>query len=329
MSDQSVPAATEAPAENESPETDGDFRRDIVDGLSSPYRRVPSKHLYDHRGAELFERICELPEYYPTRTEMGIMKSQLGEIAAAVGTDARVVEYGSGASTKTRMLLDRLDSPAVYHPVDISRRQLEQTAAALDSEFPELEVRPCHGDFNTRLDLDSSEPENGRTIAYFPGSTMGNLPIDDAEALLRRTRELVGRDGAFLIGIDLVKEVETMERAYDDAAGVTAEFNLNLLDRMREELGAEVDRRAFRFQSGWNPARSAIESRLVAHRSTEIVIDEHRFAFEAGDFIHTEDSRKFDLGHFLPHAKRCGFEESRIWTDPNGWFAIILLESAA
>lgn len=327
MSDQS--ATTDARAESEAPETDADFRRDIIDGLSSPYRRVPSKHLYDHRGAELFERICELPEYYPTRTEMGIMTSRLDEIAAAVGTDARVVEYGSGASTKTRMLLDRLESPAVYHPVDISRRQLEETAAALDGEFPELAVRPCHGDFNTPLDLDSSEPEDGRTVAYFPGSTMGNLPIDDAEALLRRTRDLVGRDGAFLIGIDLVKKVETMERAYDDEAGVTAEFNLNLLDRMRAELGATVDRGAFRFESGWNPARSAIESRLVASQATEIVIDEHRFGFEAGDFIHTEDSRKFDLEHFLPHARRCGFEEARVWTDPNDWFAIILLESAA
>jgi len=311
------------------PETDDDFRRDIIEGLSAPYRRVPSKHLYDHRGAELFERICELPEYYPTRTEMGIMSTKLGEIAEAVGEHARVVEYGSGASTKTRMLLDRLESPSVYHPVDISRRQLVETARALDGEFPELDVRPCHGDFNERLELDSEPPEDGRTIAYFPGSTMGNLPVDDAEGLLRRTRDLVGRDGAFLIGIDLVKDVEVMEKAYDDAAGVTAAFNLNLLDRLRSELGAEVDTQAFRFQSGWNPARSAIESRLVATRPTDIVIDEHRFGFAEGDFIHTEDSRKFDLEHFLPHAERCGFAEAKIWTDPKDWFAIILLESAA
>jgi len=311
------------------PETDDDFRRDIIEGLSAPYRRVPSKHLYDHRGAELFERICELPEYYPTRTEMGIMSTKLGEIAEAVGEHARVVEYGSGASTKTRMLLDRLESPSVYHPVDISRRQLVETARALDGEFPELDVRPCHGDFNERLELDSEAPDDGRTIAYFPGSTMGNLPVDDAEGLLRRTRDLVGRDGAFLIGIDLVKDVEVMEKAYDDAAGVTAAFNLNLLDRLRSELGAEVDTQAFRFQSGWNPARSAIESRLVATRPTGIVIDKHRFDFAEGDFIHTEDSRKFDLEHFLPHAERCGFAEARIWTDPKDWFAIILLESAA
>ncbi len=311
------------------PETDGEFRRDIVEGLSAPYRRVPSKHLYDHRGAELFERICELPEYYPTRTEMGIMSTKLDEIADAVGDNARVVEYGSGASTKTRMLLDRLESPSVYHPVDISRRQLVETARALDEEFPELDVRPCHGDFNVRLELDSTSPGDGRTIAYFPGSTMGNLPVDDAEGLLRRTRDLVGRDGAFLIGIDLVKDIEVMERAYDDAAGVTAAFNLNLLDRMRSELGAVLDPGAFRFRSGWNPARSAIESRLVASRPTEIVIDEHRFDFDEGEFIHTEDSRKFDLEHFLPHAERCGFAEAKIWTDPKDWFAIILLESAA
>lgn len=311
------------------PETDADFRRDLIAGLSAPFRRIPSKHLYDHRGAVLFERICELPEYYPTRTEIGIMQTRLDEIAAAVGVGARVVEYGSGASTKTRMLLDSLEDPAVYHPVDISRRQLEETAAALDAEFPDLEVRPCHGDFNTSLDLDSETPQDGRTVAYFPGSTMGNLPLDDADGLLRRTRDLVGRDGGFLLGLDLVKDVETMERAYDDAAGVTAEFNLNLLDRMREELGAEVQRRSFRFQSGWNPARGSIESRLVATRPTEIVIDEHRFAFDEGDFIHTEDSRKFDLEHFLPHAERCGFGASTVWTDPKGWFAILLLESAA
>lgn len=314
--------------ESSAPETDHSFRDDIVDGLASAHRRVPSKHLYDQRGAELFERICELPEYYPTRTELGIMRERLGEIAGAVGRGARVVEYGSGASTKTRMLLAELDEPAVYHPVDISRRQLEETAAALDSEFPGLEVSPCHGDFNARLVLDETVAAAGRTVAYFPGSTMGNLPTEDADALLQRTRELVGDDGAFLIGIDLVKEVEVMENAYDDAAGVTAEFNLNLLDRMKSELGAELDRDDFRFKSSWNAERSSIESRIVADRPTDIVLDGTRFEFASGDFIHTEDSRKFALEDFLPHAERRGFADAKVWTDPREWFAIVLLEAA-
>ena len=157
---------------------------------------------------------------------------------------------------------------------------------------------------------------------------MGNLPVDDAESLLRRTRELVGDDGAFLIGLDLVKDIEVMEKAYDDAAGVTAEFNLNLLDRMKSELGAEVNRGDFRFQSGWNAARSTIESRIVAERPTGIVIDGTRFEFAPGDFIHTEDSRKFDLEEFLPHAEQHGFGSARVWTDPRDRFAIVLLEAA-
>ena len=173
------------------PETDHSFRDDIVGGLASGHRRVPSKHLYDRRGAELFERICELPEYYPTRTELGIMRDRLGEIAKAVGRGARVVEYGSGASTKTRMLLAELDEPAVYHPVDISRRQLEETAA-LD-RVPGLGVSPCHGDFNARLVLDEAIAAGGRTVAYL----VRRWAPGGCDALLQQTRELVGDDPAF------------------------------------------------------------------------------------------------------------------------------------
>lgn len=311
------------------PETDSGFLADVVQALDSTHRRIPSKHLYDRRGAELFERICELPEYYPTRTEMGILERRLGDISEAVGPAARVVEYGSGASTKTRMLLRALQRPAAYHPVDISRRQLEETSRALVRDFPGLDVIPCHGDFNDVLELDSTSGEAARTVVFFPGSTIGNLPADDADTLLERTRRLVGDGGAFLLGIDLVKDRAIMEAAYDDAAGVTAEFNLNLLDRMQRELGADLKRGDFEFRSGWIPERSAIESGLVAIRPTTIELDRRRFELEAGDFIHTEDSRKFDLDRFLPHARDVGFASSSVWTDDDGWFGVVLLEATA
>ena len=309
-------------------ETDGSFRRDVVEAITSKHRRIPSKHLYDARGASLFEDICELPEYYPTRTEMGVLRAYLPEIAAAVGEGARILEYGSGASVKTRLLLDHLESPLVYHPMDISRQQLAETAMQLGRDYPGLDIEPIHGDFNAEVEIVSAGRDHSPLVAFFPGSTLGNLDPEDADGLIRRTRSLVGERGGFLLGVDLVKDVSVMEDAYADAAGVTAAFNLNLLDRMVVELGAVLDRDAFKFESGWSNARSAIESRIVATRSTSIELDGRVHPFEAGDFIHTENSRKFDLDGFLADATALGFPKSKVWTDDAGWFAVILLQAS-
>lgn len=309
-------------------ETDESFRRDVVEALTSDHRRISSKHLYDARGASLFEEICDLPEYYPTRTEMRILKAYLPEIAEVLGAGVRILEYGSGASVKTRLLLDHLESPTVYHPMDISRQQLVETALQLGRDYPELDVEPLHSDFNAQVEISSATRDDAPLVAFFPGSTLGNLDPDDAENLLRRTRSLVGDRGGFLLGLDLVKEVSVMEEAYADAAGVTAAFNLNLLDRMVAELGAVLDRGAFRFESGWSDERSAIESRVVATRSTAIELDGRVHPFAAGDFIHTENSRKFDLDGFLADATALGFPKSKVWTDDAGWFAVILLQAS-
>ena len=274
------------------------FLRDATAGLSRSGRKtLPCKHLYDARGVELFEEITRLPEYDLTRTELGILRARLPEIAAALGPGVRLVEPGSGSSTKTRELLAALEQPAEYVPVDIAPEFLAAGEASLAEALPGLRVTPVEADFTAELALPDAPAGTRRTVVFFPGSTLGNFGPREAKRLVDRLARLAGLPGggAMLIGLDRVKPPSVLLPAYDDAAGVTAAFNLNLLVRLNREAGEEVlPVDAFRHEARWNAEASAVEMHLVAERAVEAELLGERIRFEAGETIHTESSHKFD-----------------------------------
>ena len=304
-----------------------EFLRDALGGLQASPKTLPCKYFYDERGSKLFDDICELPEYYPTRTELGIMERHGDDMAAVLGPACLVVEYGSGSSMKTRLLLDRLEEPAGYVPVDISREHLLASAAALAAEYPTLEVLPVCADFTQPFELPAPSRSPKRTAVYFPGSTIGNFTTDQAEGLLRQVRELVGPGGSLLIGVDLVKEAAVLERAYDDAAGVTAAFNLNLLERMNRELGADFDMERFRHRAVWCAEPSRIEMHLVSQTDQTVQLGTHRISFAAGESICTEHSHKYSRESFAAIAGRAGLDVERIWTDDAELFSVQALRA--
>jgi len=300
------------------------FREDVVAGLSATPKSIPSKYFYDRRGSKLFGRICELPEYYPTRTEISILEERGEEIAAAVGPGREVVELGSGNSRKTLLLLDLLESPGGYVPVDISDAALRAAARRLAEVHPEIPVRPVHGDFLDSVDL--PPPEAGRRLVYFPGSTIGNFAPPVALGLLRRMADAAGPGGGLLIGIDLKKDRAVLEAAYDDAQGVTAEFNRNLLVRMRDELGADVPLDAFGHRAFYDADAGRIEMHLVNVPGAPIRLDGREFPFRPGETIHTENSHKYDPREFADFAAGAGFRHVATWTDAKDWFGVQLYE---
>jgi dimethylhistidine N-methyltransferase len=303
------------------PETS--FRDDVLAGLGATAKSLPCKYFYDEQGSALFEQICELPEYYPTRTELAIMRSEARRMAEEIGPDALVVEFGSGSSTKTRLLLDQLQRPAGYVPVDISGAHLEASAAALRAEYPRLEVVPIAGDFTRTFELpDSLCAVAKRIVVYFPGSTIGNFTTIQAEQLLGSIAALVGPGGGLLIGADLVKATDVLERAYDDAQGVTAAFNLNLLARINRELGADFQTEHFRHVARYDEARARIEILIESLREQQVRIDGHSIRFEAGEHILTEYSHKYTLNGFAALARVAGFEVARAWSDPESRFSV-------
>jgi dimethylhistidine N-methyltransferase len=293
-----------------------------VRGLSCSPKTLPTAFLYDPRGSDLFEQICELPEYYPTRTELAIMDRHLDEMAAVLGPDVHLIEYGSGAGIKTRHLLQALHSPVAYAPVDISRDFLMASAAQLAGEFPKLEVLPVCADFTQPFDVPNPARRARRRVLYFPGSTIGNFRHDAAARLLAQMADEVGSSGAILIGVDLVKDVETLEAAYNDAQGITAQFNLNLLRRMNDELGCTFDLDAFEHRALWVPDRGAIEMRLYARRAQSVRVGSCRFDFEPGEWIHTEDSHKYTPEQFAALAARAGLRVHTVWTDERSLFSV-------
>lgn len=300
---------------------------EVLEGLAATPKVLPPKLFYDHRGAELFERICELPEYYLTRTEIGILESRGTEIAAAVGTGACMVELGSGAGAKVRLLLDHL-RPTMYVPIDIARLQLQSVARELANDYPWIEVHPVCADYCRPLHLEFF-PRGARRVVYFPGSTLGNFERAEAETFLENLRDLAGTDGALLISIDLKKEPRRIEAAYNDAAGVTAEFNLNMLARLRHDLGAEVNPDGFRHRAFYNREAGRVEMHLISRRPQAIVVDDRTFHLEEGETIHTENSYKYSIGEFQDLAQRAGYRPVRVWTDPEELFSIHLLKPEA
>jgi len=303
------------------------FREDVINGLSQSPKQLKCKYLYDKRGSELFDAICETNEYYLTRTELAIMHEHGQQMATAIGSHALVIELGSGSSLKTPLLLEHLQSPAAYVPVDIAEQHLLAAADAIAARFPEIPVMPVCADFTQPFAVPEPPQPVRRRAVYFPGSTIGNFEPDHARKLLTQIADLVGRNGGLLVGFDLQKDVDTLEAAYNDHEGVTATFNRNLLVRMKNELGAEVSVEQFNHRAEYNAKRGRIESYLVSAASQRIAIGEHRFSFEPGERIHSENSYKYTLESFTQLAQACGFARSRIWTDPNVWFAVGLFET--
>ena len=300
------------------------FLSDVLEGLTRSAKTLPCKYFYDARGSALFDRICTLPEYYPTRTELAILRRHAGAMAAAIGPRCLLVEYGSGSSTKTRLLLDRLADPAAYVPVDISREHLLQSAAALAAHYPRLRVIPVCADFTRPFAL-PDVPDAARAVGYFPGSTIGNFAPADARKFLADVAEQCGPGGALLIGVDLTKPRSVLEPAYDDARGVTAEFNRNLLRRANRELGADFDLAAFDHRAFWNASLGRVEMHLVSRRDQVVRIAGQAIPFAKGESIHTENSHKYELAGFAALAAAAGFTVERVWTDDAELFSVQLL----
>jgi dimethylhistidine N-methyltransferase len=300
----------------------GDFRSDVINGLSQKPATLPCKYFYDERGSELFSRICELPEYYITRTELRILTDNAREIAATVGPGIGLVGFGTGAGTKTRLLLEQLQEPVAYVPVDISKEQLLNSCAAFSRQFPSLEVLPVCADYLQPLVLPEPVRPPERVIVYFPGSTIGNFEPDLAGEFLKRLRNVAGNGGGLLIGVDLKKDKHIIERAYNDSAGVTAAFNLNLLVRANRELGADFDISQWRHQAVYNPNDGRIEMYLISQRSQAVRIRDEPFQFAEGEKITTEFSYKYSRDELVALAKAAKFEFQRVWTDDAQLFGL-------
>lgn len=304
------------------------FLEDARAGLSRAQKSLPCKYLYDSRGAALFDEICELEEYYPTRTELGILVADGGELSRLIGPRCLLVELGSGSGRKTRLLLDRLESPAAYVPVDVSGAQLEQTAAIMRRAYPRLRVHPVCADFTGPLELPPL-PASERTVVFFPGSTIGNLHPIAAARFLGRLARLCGPGGGMVLGVDLDKDPETLDRAYNDAQGVTAAFNLNLLTRMNRELGADFDVSSFRHLAFYDTALRRIEMHLVSTREQVVHLGPTELVFGEAETIHTECSYKYDLDGVREIAASGGFELQRAFVDPQRLFAVCYLTVSA
>ncbi|WP_119419207.1 L-histidine N(alpha)-methyltransferase [Desertibaculum subflavum] len=295
-----------------------DYAQALLEGFAGPQRRIPCRFLYDDEGSRLFERITELPEYYPTRTEMGLLSAHAREIAKLAGPKVEVVELGAGASRKVRLLLDALEAPAGYLGIDVARTALTEACTALARDYKSMKVRALVADFT---DVDRLPPPNGWRLAFFPGSTIGNFPPEQAAGLLDRWRRLLaGSD--MVIGVDLQKDPSVLLPAYDDAAGVTAAFNLNLLARANREAGADFDLAGFRHVVHYEPALGRMSLYLESLRDQQVAIAGRPFRLDAGERIHTEDSWKYTLDGFRDLVTRAGFEHLRAWTDDRLRFSL-------
>jgi len=311
------------------------FERDVLAGLAQPRKAIPSTWLYDRRGSELFEQITRVESYYPTRNETQVLQAAAHEIAEAAGPRAIVVELGSGSSRKTRRLLDALDTPQAYLPIDISSQFLHASVAALPSLYAGLRVMPIAADF-TRIEslpeltlLRAGVADRGRCVVFFPGSTIGNFTPEAAVALLRRIRRWAGPDALLIVGADGTQDPAVLIPAYDDPGGVTAAFNLNLLVRINRELTADFDLDAFRHEARFDAQSRRVEMHLVSRRSQRVSVLGRRFDFSAGESIHTENAYKYSLHAFEQLAARAGWLHAQRWIDGQARIAVHVLEPVA
>jgi dimethylhistidine N-methyltransferase len=299
------------------------FLSDILQGMRKRPRSLPCKYFYDEIGSRLFDEICELEEYYLTRTELEVMQRFAGEMTEQIGPGVRLVEYGSGSSIKTRILLDHLERPVAYVPVDISREHLQRTADELSVAYPDIEILPVCADFMERFDLPEPDRTPTHSAVYFPGSTIGNFQPADALRMLARIAPLCGTGGGLLIGIDLHKDVEIIEAAYNDKHGVTAEFNLNLLHRINRELEADFDTDNFSHRAVYNTDLKRVEIDLVSDVAQTVCIDTELFEFKAGEAICTEYSHKYTIDGFADMAGDVGLTLRRHWMDDDALFGVL------
>lgn len=302
------------------------FAADLHAALGRTPKAISPKYFYDEAGSRLFEQICELPEYYPTRTELGLLQRHARDMAAQMGHRVQLVEYGAGALRKVRLLLDAMPRDSVqFVPVDISGPHLLSACDSLAADFPGLDIQPLVADFTRQHSLPPC-PSGARRVGFFPGSSIGNFTPAEADAFLRLAAgELAG--GGLLIGIDLVKDHDVLHAAYNDTAGVTAAFNLNVLDRARRELGAEFPDDGFEHLAFYNPAYRRIEMHLRATRPLSLQLDGQCYEFHEGETLHTEHSHKYTVAGFQAMAARAGFRPGEVWLDPNRWFAVLWLEA--
>jgi len=302
--------------------------KDVLQSLQRTPKQLSPMYFYDERGSQLFDQICELPEYYPTRTETRILEVHGDDIASRIGSNALLVEFGSGASQKTRLVLDRLPDLAAYVPVDISRSHLIAAAKSISTSYPGLEVLPVCADFTQSFALPKPASAPSRVVVFFPGSTIGNFDRDAAINLLRVMRKVAGPNGGLVIGVDLIKDIPTLERAYDDAAGVTAAFNLNVLRHLNREIGANFDLQSFRHEAKWAPDHNRIEMHLVSMRAQDVTIAGEKIHFAAGEHLVTEHCHKYSPNGFLSLAEASGWVGQEIWMDERRLFSVHYLESA-
>jgi len=319
-------SASALPLRDHGPER-GAFARDVVEGLRRTPKELPCKWFYDAERSRLFEEICALPEYYLTRTELGILRADLPEIARLLGPRCLVIEYGSGSGVKTRLLLDRLDDPVAWVPIDISRSALLASASEIAAAHPRVQVLPVCADYTRDPALPAPARAAARRVVFFPGSTIGNFAPEPARAFLARAARTVGAGGAVLLGVDLAKDAAILEPAYDDVQGVTARFNLNLLARANRELGADFALASFRHRARWNAALGCVEMHLVSERAQVVSVCGERFRFAAGEAILTERSYKWREDDVERHARAAGLAVRRVFSDSRRAFAVALLEA--
>jgi len=301
-----------------------DFATEVLNGLSRRPRAIPCRFLYDARGSELFERITELEDYYPTRTEIGLLERHAPDIAELAGAGVAIVEFGSGSSRKTEILIAALPALAAYVAIDISAAALSEAATRLRARFPDLEVVTVTGDFNDAMDLPASLAAT-RKLGFFPGSTIGNLGNDEAISFLSNARERLGPDGALLLGVDLKKPESILVPAYDDSEGVTAAFNLNLLTRINRELGGSFDLTKFAHEAIYNAEAGRVEIYITSREDQEVTVLGQSFAFARGERIHTENSHKYAIEDITAMAEAAGWTHARAWVDDDNLFSLNML----
>lgn len=304
-----------------------DERSDILDGLSQDQKQLSPKYFYDETGSRLFDQICDLPEYYLTRTELGIMREHVEAMTGLMGPRASIIELGSGSSLKTRILLDHVEEPAAYVPVDISRDHLLKTAGCLADDYPEIEILPVCADFTQSFELPEPAVEPDRHVVYFPGSTIGNFSRDDAIDLLKQVRQVVNGNGALLVGVDLIKPRKVVEAAYNDTAGVTAKFNKNILARINRDHAGAFDPSRFEHDAVYDEEHHRIEMRLISCEEQDIPIAGQSIHFEKGEYIVTEHSHKYSIDEFGSIGEEAQFSLKDIWTDPDQLFSVQFLEA--
>ena len=305
------------------------FRAEVLSGLRKSQKELPSKYFYDERGSRLFERICALDEYYIPHTEAVIMEAYIEEVVEFLGPRVFLIEYGSGNCTKTRILLDHLHDPVAYAPIDISREQLLHVTKELASNYPGLEVLPICADYMSGFELPVPKRPSNRIVVYFPGSTIGNFDPIPAKHFLEHIAGVCGPGGALLIGVDLKKDPSALHRAYNDRAGITAAFNLNLLKRINRELNYDFQLEWFEHYAFYNPEEGRVEMHLVSLRDQTLHLDNVTIPLAKGESIWTESSYKFNLDEFEQMAAAAGFKVEQVWTDDQQWFSVQYLVNTA